>query len=120
MQRLDLTILSKGLVAEDQLGMRKAITDTLPPHFDVVEAVSGGKAALAVATRTHPDVVLLDVAVPRLNSIAAAMELKRKRAGAEIVFVTGQEDNDFVSAALEVEARGYVITGTRFSGFSAK
>lgn len=80
----------------------------LAPHFDVVATANDGKAALEAAARTNPDLVLLDIAMPELDGIAVARELKREQTDTEVVFLTAQEDDDFVSAALTVGARGYV------------
>jgi DNA-binding NarL/FixJ family response regulator len=99
----------KVLVADDSPALMEVVTSILVPHFDVVAAVGDGEAALEAAARTKPDLVVLDISMPRLDGIRAAKELKRRQPETEIVFLTGQEDDEFVSAALDAGARGYVI-----------
>jgi DNA-binding NarL/FixJ family response regulator len=100
---------AKVVVADDHPAMLKTVTGILATRFDVIAAVSDGKAALDAAAQTHPDVVLLDIMMPGIDGIRTAKELKRTQSRTRIVFLTGQEDDDFVFAALEVGARGYVF-----------
>jgi CheY-like chemotaxis protein len=89
--------------------MLKTVTGILTPHFDVVAAVSDGKAAIAAAARTAPEVVLLDIVMPELDGFRTARELKQKQSHAKVVFLTAEEDDGYVSEALAVGARGYVV-----------
>jgi CheY-like chemotaxis protein len=76
------------LVADDHAEMLKTVTNMLTPHFEVVAAVGDGKAALDAAARTDPNVALLDMAMPRLNGIQAAKELREQNLEAKVIFLT--------------------------------
>jgi DNA-binding NarL/FixJ family response regulator len=89
--------------------MLLTVAGMLAPHFDVVAAVSDGKAVLDAVARTNPDLVLLDIMMPGLDGFQAARELKKRKSGAKVVFVTGQDDDDYIAEALDVGAKGYVV-----------
>jgi DNA-binding NarL/FixJ family response regulator len=97
------------LLAEDHDRMRNRITRHLEREFDVLEAVENGRALLEAASRLKPDVCLLDISMPVLNGIETATQLKQSGSTAKIVFLTIHEDPDFVQAALETGALGYVV-----------
>lgn len=89
--------------------MLRAVSGILTPHFDVVAAVGDGKAALDAAARTAPEVVLLDIVMPELDGFQTARELRQKQSDAKVVFLTAEEDDDYVAEAVALGARGYVV-----------
>ena len=97
------------LLADDHPAMLKMVTGILSPHFEVVAAVGDGKAALDAAARTAPEVALLDVVMPGLDGFRTARELKQKQSRAEVVFLSAEADDDYVSQAVAIGARGYVL-----------
>jgi DNA-binding NarL/FixJ family response regulator len=106
---LALSPVPRVLLADDHPAMLKAVTRMLAPHFDVVAAVSDGKAALDAAEQTNPDVILSDIMMPGLDGLRVAKELRETKSGAKIVFLASQEDDDYIAEALNVGARGYVV-----------
>jgi DNA-binding NarL/FixJ family response regulator len=62
--------------------------------------VGDGCELLAEAERLHPDVIVLDITMPRLDGIEAARQLRRSRRPARLVFLTVHEDTDYARAAL--------------------
>ena len=101
--------MPKVLLADDHPAILKTVAGMVAPHFDVVAAVSDGKAALDAAARTNPDLVLLDIMMPGLDGFRAARELKERKSGAKVVFLTAVEDDDYIAEALHVGAKGYVV-----------
>ena len=97
------------VLADDHQAMLKRVTDILSPRFKVVAAVDNGKSALDAMARASPDVAVLDIMMPQLDGITVARELKRRDSDAKIVFLTAQEDDDYISEALRAGARGYVV-----------
>ena len=97
------------LLADDHDRMRNRIKRHLEREFEVVDAVENGRALLETAARLKPDVCLLDISMPVLNGIETATRLKQSGSTAKIVFLTIHEDPDFVQAALETGALGYVV-----------
>src|SRR5215469_11446453 len=101
--------LPRLILADDHPAMLRTVTGMLAPHFDIVAAVNNGKAALDEAARTNPNVVLLDIMMTEIDGIRAARELKRRQARTEVVFLTAQEDDDYISETLAAGARGYIL-----------
>jgi CheY-like chemotaxis protein len=97
------------LVADDHAGMRERVSTLLDSHFDVVATVSDGQAAVDATARLKPDLVLLDILMPKMDGISAARELKRQGHGAKVVFLSVQQDEEFVAAAFDSGATGYVF-----------
>ena len=99
------------LVAEDHALMRNRVVRLLKSEFEVLEAVADGQALLELAARLNPDVCVLDISMPILNGIEAAGQLRRNGSTAKIIFLTLHNDSDFVRAALDSGAEGYVVKG---------
>jgi DNA-binding NarL/FixJ family response regulator len=85
------------------------VSRILTPHFDVVAAVHDGKAALDAAARTNPDLVPSDIMMPEVDRFRVARQPKERDSRAKVVLLTGQDDDDYVSEALIVGARGLVV-----------
>jgi PleD family two-component response regulator len=66
------------LVADDHAEMRERVNTLLHSHFDVVATVNDGQAAIDATARLRPDLVLLDILMPKMDGIRAAQELKRQ------------------------------------------
>ena len=81
----------------------------LEPEFDVIGVVRDGSALLEAASKMQPDVCVIDISMPVINGIEAATRLKKSGSTAKIIFLTVHEDPDFVQAALETGALGYVL-----------
>jgi DNA-binding NarL/FixJ family response regulator len=97
------------LSADDHEEMRDQIKSLLDPEFEVLDSVADGLALLDAAARLHPDVCLLDISMPVLNGIEAAARLKQCGSASKVVFLTIHEDQDFLEAALNAGASGYVL-----------
>jgi DNA-binding NarL/FixJ family response regulator len=74
----------------------------------VVGMVHDGEAAVEATTRLEPDIVLLDIVMPIMSGIEAARRLTQLGTDARFVFITVQEDPDFVRTCLAIGALGYV------------
>jgi DNA-binding NarL/FixJ family response regulator len=97
------------LLADDHDQMRDRVTRLLERDFEVIDSVGNGLALLEAASRLKPDVCVLDISMPVLNGIETATRLRQSGSTAKIVFLTIYEDMDFVQAALETGASGFVI-----------
>jgi DNA-binding NarL/FixJ family response regulator len=97
------------LLADDHPAMLALTAAALAGEYLVVGSVGDGCALLAEAERLHPDVIVLDITMPRLNGIQAAVQLLRSPDPARLVFVTVHEDPDFARAALDAGGLGYVL-----------
>jgi DNA-binding NarL/FixJ family response regulator len=97
------------VVADDHPAMLDTLVRMLSPDFDVVAAVPDGVSAVAEAERLVPDVLVLDIAMPGLNGIAAATRLKERGSTAKVVFVTNMRDREFVQESLGLGDVGFVV-----------
>jgi DNA-binding NarL/FixJ family response regulator len=97
------------LIAEDHIGIRDKVIATLQTQFSVVDSVSDGQEMLKVESSVEPDVIILDISMPKMNGIEAATRLKQRDSKAKIIFLTVQEAPEFVEAAFNTGALGYVI-----------
>jgi DNA-binding NarL/FixJ family response regulator len=97
------------VIADDHALMLEGLKRLLSTEFEVVGIVTNGRELFEEAEKLHPDVILLDVAMPGLNGIEVARKLtKRLQTTAKLVFVTQHLDPAYVQAAIAAGAHGYV------------
>lgn len=80
--------------------------------LEVVGAAADGREALHVAAETAPDVVVMDIQMPRLDGIEATRFLVGRQPGIRVVMLTMNEDDDTVLAAIRAGATGYLLKGS--------
>ncbi|HEY2149568.1 MAG TPA: response regulator transcription factor [Vicinamibacterales bacterium] len=97
------------LLADDHTLLLEALQKLLVDDCDIVGAVSDGRALLTEASRLRPDVVVVDVAMPLLNGIDAARQLKELLPDTRIIFLTMNEDPDLAAEAFRAGASGYLL-----------
>ncbi|MBX3087453.1 MAG: response regulator [Cryobacterium sp.] len=97
------------VVAEDESLIRLDIVETLRDNgFDVVGEAGDGEAAVALATELRPDLVVMDVKMPKLDGISAADQLTKGRI-APVVLLTAFSQKELVERATEAGALAYVV-----------
>jgi DNA-binding NarL/FixJ family response regulator len=79
------------------------------PEWQVIAEASDGSEALQMAEELKPDLILLDIGLPKLNGIEAARRIRRFSPSSKIVFVSMNNGLDIVRAALSTGALGYVL-----------
>lgn len=98
------------LVADDHAVMRDGLKSVLEAAgMHVVAQAGDGREAVRKAVDIGPDVVLLDIAMPGLNGIEAAAQLREKCPGARIVMLSMHSSSEHVHRALEAGAAGYLL-----------
>jgi DNA-binding NarL/FixJ family response regulator len=101
------------LVVEDFVPYREFICSTLASRRDlqvqVVGEVSDGLEAVQKAVELRPDLILLDIGLPRLNGIEAARQIRDLAPKSKIIFLTQESSADLAKEALSLGARGYVV-----------
>lgn len=109
---LDLPVKQiRILIADDHDVMRKGLRQLLEsePQFTVVAEASDGRQAVEQAEATTPDVVVLDIAMPRLNGIEAAHRIMARLPNTSILMLSMHSDEEYVHRALKAGARGYLL-----------
>ena len=102
------------LMADDHTMLLDAFRTLLEPEFDVVGTVSDGRKLLEEFSRLHPDVVLLDIAMPLLNGLDAGRQLKAQRKSVKLIYLTMNPNPDLAGEALRLGASGYLLKSSAF------
>jgi len=97
------------LLADDHTLFLEAVEKLLEDNCDVVGRAADGERLLVEALRLKPDVVVLDMAMPLLNGLEAARQLKQMAPETRIVFLTMNEDPDVAAEAFRAGASAYVL-----------
>ena len=98
------------LIAEDQRMFRDLLRSTLATDCDIVGEAEDGESTLAMALRTKPHVILLDIVMPGIGGLGAAHELARKCPGSKVLVVSQYSDEEYVLEALgEAGVAGYIL-----------
>ncbi len=106
---------TRVLLADDHKLLLQAFEKLLEPDFEVVGAVGDGHALLAAALELKPDVIVLDIAMPRLNGMVAAKRLLQTMPEVKLIFLTVNEDADLASEAMRSGASGYLLKSSSAS-----
>jgi len=97
------------IIADDHTLLVDAFESMLSPECEVVAKVTDGRALLAAATELHPDLVVVDLAMPLLNGIDAARLIRQRHPGIKVIFVTINEDADIAAEAMRVGGSAYLL-----------
>jgi DNA-binding NarL/FixJ family response regulator len=97
------------LLADDHRLTLEGIRAILEPHHEIVGMVMDGRALLDAALRLKPDLIVLDITMPLLNGIDAAVQIKKSLPGVKLLFVTMHVNPAYLEAALNAGGTGYVL-----------
>lgn len=97
------------LLADDHTLTLTGLRVVLEKHYDIVGAVTDGRALLEAAARLHPELIILDITMPLLNGIDAAVQIRKTLPDVKLLFVTMHVNPAYLEAALETGATGYVL-----------
>ena len=109
------------LLADDEPLVRSGLRAILEsePDMTVVGEADDGAAVIAQARRTRPDIVLMDVRMPRVDGIAATRQLGQfEGGGPAVIVVTTFENDDYVYDALQAGARGFLLKRSTADDFA--
>ncbi|MFE1961218.1 response regulator [Streptomyces sp. NPDC059479] len=101
---------ARVIVADDQAVVREGIVMLLGllPGIEVVGAAKDGEEAVALVAELDPDVVLMDLRMPRCDGVEATRRIRAEHPGTQVVVLTTYADDDSLFAALRAGARGYL------------
>lgn len=97
------------LLADDHKEMRDRVVSLLQDEFDVVGAFEDGCALMEAELKMQPDVCVVDISMPGLCGLDAAVQLRARGSKTKVVVLTVYDDADFLEAALTSGASAYVV-----------
>jgi DNA-binding NarL/FixJ family response regulator len=106
------------LLADDHTLLLEAFEKLLEHDYTVVGTVTDGRALLSAAAELMPDVIMLDIAMPLLNGLDAARQLKKTMPKVKLIFLTMNEDPSVANEALRAGASGYLLKTSALSELS--
>ncbi|MEU6779259.1 response regulator transcription factor [Nonomuraea angiospora] len=99
------------VIADDQAMVRAGLRMVVDsdPGMEVVGEASDGREAVAVVRRTRPDIVLMDISMPRLDGLAAAKELLDDPSPPKVITLTTFDTDENLYAALRAGTSGFLL-----------
>ncbi len=97
------------LLADDHTLLLEAFQKLIEPVCEVVGSVGDGRALLAAALKLRPDLIVLDINMPRLNGLDAAQQLKQMMPEVKLIFLTVNEDPNLAAEAFRIGASAYLL-----------
>ncbi|MBW4546296.1 MAG: response regulator transcription factor [Symplocastrum torsivum CPER-KK1] len=102
------------LLVDDQMIIRQGLRSLLEakPDLEVVGEAENGQQAIAQVEALQPDVVLMDVRMPVMDGVAATRLICQQFSATKVLVLTTFDDDDYVSQAMQLGARGYLLKDT--------
>jgi len=107
LQNLTISVL----LVDDFVQFRAAVSTLLrkKPELQIVAEASDGIEAVEQSRQLQPDLILLDIGLPKLNGIAAAQQIREVAPQSKIIFVTQETSADIMKEAIGLGGMGYVV-----------
>jgi DNA-binding NarL/FixJ family response regulator len=101
------------LVADDHPMLREGLVAVLgtQPDFDVIGEAADGSEVVRLVEKLHPDVILLDLEMPRVDGVAALERLRNTGSEARAIVFTAYDTDERILRSLRAGARGYLLKG---------
>lgn len=109
-----MTLPIRILIADDHLIVREGlrlIMDT-EPGFELVGEASDGAEAIELASELQPDIILMDLRMPRVDGLSAIKRLRDEQPHIAIVILTTFNEDDLMRQGLQAGARGFLLKDT--------
>lgn len=110
----------KILLVEDHIMARMGTALFIKNNsdFDLVGQAEDGQQAIDLASRLKPDVILMDIGLPKIDGIEATRKIKEKGIDSAILMLTSRESEEDVFAALNAGADGYIMKGSNLESLT--
>lgn len=102
-------INKKILIVEDDKNFLWVLKQNLTAKGFVVVFAQDGQEGLKKAKEEKPDLILLDILLPKMDGIEMAKELKKQGSKTQIIFLTNLKDADHISRAVEIDSPDYIV-----------
>jgi DNA-binding NarL/FixJ family response regulator len=112
--------VKKALIADDHKIMREGLRSLLEKagRFECVAEADDGNQAVKLARELHPDIVIMDIAMPNLNGIEATRQIKAELPEVEVVILSMHATRNYVSQVLQAGASAYLLKDSAFDDLS--
>lgn len=102
------------LVADDHTIVRRGLVHllSLNPEVEIVGEAADGRAAVELAEREDPDVVLMDISMPVLNGLEATLQIRKRIPHARILILSAYDNDEYVLQVVRSGANGYILKNT--------
>ncbi|MFB2896239.1 response regulator [Aerosakkonemataceae cyanobacterium BLCC-F50] len=109
------------LLVDDQMIIRQGLKSLLEvkPDLEVVGEAENGQQAIAQVETLRPDVVLMDVRMPVMDGVAATRQICQQFSQTKVLVLTTFDDDEYVSQAMRLGARGYLLKDTHSDDLAA-
>ena len=107
------------ILADDHLLLMDAVRHLLEPEYEVIATCSDGDALVNAAISMSPDVVILDVGMPKLNGLAACARIKKALPKTKLLFLTMNQDTQTAGEAFRAGASAYILKTSAASELTA-
>jgi len=97
------------LLADDHVVFTDGIVQLFQGRFDVVGTVADGSLLLDAVARLHPDVIVMDISMPKLSGLEALRQLKARQDQTKVIFLTMHAEAKLAAEALRVGAKGFLV-----------
>lgn len=103
------------LLAEDHVVVREGLKELIENEDDmeVVGEAGDGEQAVKMVDELKPDIVLMDIAMPKLNGVEATRKIKQSHPSVSILVLTAYDSEEFIVALVEAGAAGYLLKNVR-------
>ena len=104
----------KILIIEDHMVARMGIAIIVEntPNFELVGQAQDGQEGVSLALHLKPDVILMDIGLPKIDGIEATRKIKEAKLNSSILMFTSRDSSDDIFAALRAGADGYIMKGS--------
>ena len=100
---------TRVLIADDDTQMLALIDRLLQPEFDVVDMVSDGHALVEAALKFHPDVIVTDISMPKMNGIEAVRQIRGSLPTTKCIFLTMHAGHGYRREAQAAGGAAYLL-----------
>jgi DNA-binding NarL/FixJ family response regulator len=97
------------LIGDDNPAMLEAVTQMLQEDYQVVGALAEASAVVAQVPKLKPDILVLDISMGDMNGFEITRRLRSDLCRSKIIFLTVHEELEFIRAAFDAGASGYVF-----------
>lgn len=104
------------VIADDHAMVREGLKCLLELDnlYEVVGVASDGYECLDVINKTNPDIIILDINMPKLDGLQTLKIMRQEKIQSKVIIVTINDDVDYLIQALDYECNGYVLKNSEF------